>query len=77
MTTSLREKIVELAQLPPDVVRASAEGFIAQAADWPVTTQIPLVRLAEVVAAMMLEADPHVRRLRVSDAVKLRDGLGG
>jgi hypothetical protein len=74
---TFREKVAELVNLPADVVCAEAEGFLTQAGDWPVLTEVPLARVAFIVAALLQEPDPHVRRVVVSDGLSLADSAGG
>jgi hypothetical protein len=78
--TTLNEKLRELIEtapyLPDGAIEAEARAFLSLAADWPTTTQVPLARVAYVIAAMMVEADPHVRRAIATDALNMRDALG-
>ena len=73
---TFREKLHELLGADRGWVEQQAEQFLERAAHWPVNTQINLNELAFVVAALITEPDPHVRRVTASDALKLGDGFG-
>lgn len=73
---TLRQKLEELLMLPASDVQHEATLYLQRALDWPVHTQVKLNDLALVLAAMMKEVDPHVRRVMVTDAVKLGDSIG-
>ena len=73
---TLRAKLEELLMLPASDVQHEAMLYLQRAFDWPVSTQVRLNDLALVLAAMMKEVDPNVRRVLVTDAVKLGDSIG-
>jgi hypothetical protein len=73
---TLREKLDELLMLPASDVQHEAMLYLQRSFDWPVQTQIRLSDLALVLAAMMKEVDPHVRRVMVTDTVQMGDSLG-
>jgi hypothetical protein len=54
----------------------TASAYLEQFNDWPITTQVPLSRVVEVVAALMLEPNVNVRRIRATDGVQMRDYAG-
>jgi len=53
-----------------------AEGYLEQFKDWPCSTQVPLSRVAHVVAAMLLEPNINIRRIRATDGIQLKDFAG-
>ena len=71
--STFKERIVELLQYPEDIVAGEAEAFLAQSAGWSVQTEVPLSRIAYLVAALLSEPDPHERRLMVEDKINMRD----
>lgn len=79
---NFRDKIVELvasAEEDPQLrshVEAEAESYLEQFRGWPCATQVPLARVAYIVAGLLLEPDANVRRLRATDGVKIGDGIG-
>ncbi len=57
-------------------LESEAEAFLEQAGGWPIATQVPLSRVAFVLAALMRQPDPNVRRVMVTDRCRLGDTLG-
>lgn len=53
-----------------------ASAYLDQFGGWPVSTQVPLVRVATILASLALEPTPSVRRVRVTDGMELRSQLG-
>jgi len=78
--TSLADKVRELIAmddaLPDGAIDAEATAFLEQAGDWPLETQVPLSRVAYVIAAMLLEPNINIRRIVATDAMDLRSSLG-
>jgi hypothetical protein len=73
---NFRERLLEVLEYPADVVTAEAESFLESAQNWNHNTQVPLWRLAFVIAALVQVQDPNVRRVMLTDALKVGDGLG-
>jgi hypothetical protein len=77
---NLEEKVRELVAmheaLPDGAVEAEAQAFLAQARGWSIETQVPLSRVAYVLAHALLDPDPNVRRVVVSDGLQLRSAVG-
>ena len=59
-----------------DSIDSQAESLLEQFRDWPVTTKVPLDYVATIVAAMILEPNPNIRRIKATDGVQLRDSIG-
>jgi len=83
MTVSFLTKLQELvsaADAPGSSLRADideqAESLLEQFRDWPVNTQIPLSYVATIVAAMILEPNTNIRRVKATDTLQLRSELG-
>jgi hypothetical protein len=53
-----------------------AESLLEQFREWPVNTQIPLAYVATIVAAMIIEPNTNIRRVKATDALQLRSELG-
>lgn len=82
MSVSFLTKLQELvtAADADDAIASSvdeqAESLLEQFRDWPVNTQIPLAYVATIVAAMILEPNTNIRRVKATDALQLRSELG-
>lgn len=82
MTVSFLTKLQELVTAADaddaiaSSVDAQAESLLEQFRDWPVNTQVPLAYVATIVAAMILEPNTNVRRIRATDALTMRDQAG-
>lgn len=57
-------------------VDEQAETLLEQFRDWPVNTQVPLAYVATIVAAMILEPNTNIRRIKATDTLQLRSELG-
>lgn len=57
-------------------VDEQAESLLEQFRDWPVNTQVPLSYVATIVAAMILEPNTNIRRIKATDTLQLRSELG-
>ena len=82
MTVSFLTKMRELveaadadASLRNDIDE-QAESLLEQFRDWPVNTQVPLSYVATIVAAMILEPNTNIRRVKATDTLQLRSELG-
>jgi hypothetical protein len=79
---TFRDKLRELvlaADVDPiqaEALHETATAYLEQFNDWPLTTQVPLSRVVEVVSALLLEPNVNVRRVRATDSLPLRDYLG-
>lgn len=82
MTVSFLTKLQELvtAADADDAIASSvdeqAESLLEQFRDWPVNTQVPLAYVATIVAAMILEPNTNIRRIKATDTLQLRSELG-
>lgn len=82
MTVSFLTKLQELvtAADADDAIASSvdeqAESLLEQFRDWPVNTQVPLSYVATIVAAMILEPNTKIRRVKATDTLQLRSELG-
>jgi predicted translin family RNA/ssDNA-binding protein len=77
--TTLRDKLIELealTQVDQEYVEAHAFSFLERAGDWPVSTQVSLNDVAYLLAGLLAEPRPHVRKIMVSDSLKLKSELG-
>ncbi len=74
--TLFRDKVQQLLEYPRDILEVEADAFVARAADWPTTTQVPLRDVAFLLAALLTEPDPSVRRVTVTDAMRIGDRIG-
>jgi len=77
--TTLEEKLRELIEMDEvlgDTIDAEAQSFLQHALQWPLTTQVPLLRVAYVMAGLMREPNPRLRRLIATDGIELRSSLG-
>jgi hypothetical protein len=78
--TSFADKVRELMAnaeaLPEDTIQQEAQSFLGLARDWPVETQVPLSRVAFVIAAMLMESNIHERRVMLTDSIRMRDFVG-
>jgi len=73
---NFRERLLEVLDYPPDIVANEADSFMESAQGWNQHTQVPLWRLAFVIAALVNTQDPNVRRVKLTDSLKVGDGLG-
>lgn len=82
MTVSFLTKLQELVSAADadDAIASSvdeqAETLLEQFRDWPVNTQVPLSYVATIVAAMILEPNTNIRRIKATDTLQLRSELG-
>lgn len=74
--STFHERVLELLELPQDVVGGEAQAFLEQIRTWPCTTEVPIGRMAYLLAALLQEPDPNIRRVRVTEGVSLGDTLG-
>lgn len=77
--TTLREKLLELEalnQVDPDYIESVGFSFLERAGDWPVTTQVSLNDIAYVLAGLLAEPRPHVRKVMVTECINLKSELG-
>ena len=76
--TKLRESVAAADADPGfrNDIDEQAESLLEQFRDWPVNTQVPLAYVATIVAAMILEPNTNIRRVKATDALQLRSELG-
>lgn len=80
--TTFHDKLVELIAIADadqaigDSIRQKAEAFLDQSAGWPITTQVPLLRVAELLAGFTVKQAPNVRHIVASDALRVGDRIG-
>lgn len=64
---------VQIAQADPEHAVAQTRSLLNQFADWPLSTMVPLTRVAQLIAGLACELPANVRRLVATDTVRLVD----
>lgn len=64
---------VSIAVADPVHATATARALVEQMASWPVTTQVPLTRVAQMIGGLSCEMPANVRSLVATDTVRLVD----
>jgi hypothetical protein len=64
---------VSIAMTDPVHAVGEARALIEQMANWPLSTQVPLSRVAQMIGGLMAEKPANVRRVIATDSVRLMD----